>query len=216
MVTPETLGRHRLVPVVVLDEAESAAPLADALVEGGLPIAEVTFRTPAAAAAIARMAAHGGVTVGAGTVITVEQVDAAVEAGARFIVSPGFSPAIVRRCRELGVFVLPGATTATEIMAALEADISVLKFFPAGSSGGVSALSALSAPFGQVSFVPTGGIDAASAPDYLALPSVLAVGGSWMVPRAAMAAGDFGLIADLVAASVQTTSATPTPPEWPG
>ncbi|MER5703169.1 MULTISPECIES: bifunctional 4-hydroxy-2-oxoglutarate aldolase/2-dehydro-3-deoxy-phosphogluconate aldolase [Micromonospora] len=202
MNTPELLRTHRLVPVVVLDDAASAEPLADALATGGLPIAEVTFRTPAAAEAIARMAAHGGVTVGAGTVTTPDQVDAAVRAGARFVVSPGFSAAVVRRCQEHGIFVLPGASTATEVMTALEAGVTVLKFFPAGSSGGAAAVSALSAPFRQVSFVPTGGIDADSAADYLALPSVLAVGGSWMVPRAAIAAGEFDRVADLVAASV--------------
>jgi 2-dehydro-3-deoxyphosphogluconate aldolase / (4S)-4-hydroxy-2-oxoglutarate aldolase len=202
MSTTELLSRYRLVPVVVLDDAARAEPLADALATGGLPIAEVTFRTPAAAESIARMAAHGGVTVGAGTVTTPEQVDAAVAAGARFVVSPGFSAAVVRRCREHGVFALPGATTATEIMAAVEAGVTTVKFFPAGTSGGAPAVAALSAPFGQVSFVPTGGIDAASAADYLALPCVLAVGGSWMVPRATIAAGDFDLITDLVARSV--------------
>jgi len=196
------LARHRLVPVVVLDDAASAAPLADALAEGGLPVAEVTFRTAAAADAIARMAAHGGVTVGAGTVTTPEQVDIAVRAGARFIVSPGFSEAVVRRCRRHGVFALPGAATATEIMAALVAGVTTLKFFPAGTSGGAPAVAALSAPFPDVSFVPTGGISAASAGDYLALPSVAAVGGSWMVPRAAIAAGDFARVKALVAESV--------------
>ncbi|GAA2582557.1 bifunctional 4-hydroxy-2-oxoglutarate aldolase/2-dehydro-3-deoxy-phosphogluconate aldolase [Dactylosporangium fulvum] len=202
MITPDLFARHRLVPVVVLDDAASAEPLADALAAGGLPIAEVTFRTDAAAEAIARMAAHGGVTVGAGTVTTPAQVDAAVEAGARFVVSPGFSAAVVRRCREHGVFALPGATTATEIMTALAEDVTVVKFFPAGTSGGAPAVAALSAPFAQVSFVPTGGIDAESAAGYLALPSVLAVGGSWMVPRKAIAAGEFGRVTDLVAAAV--------------
>ncbi|MEV4201194.1 bifunctional 4-hydroxy-2-oxoglutarate aldolase/2-dehydro-3-deoxy-phosphogluconate aldolase [Micromonospora globbae] len=202
MNVPEVLGQHRLVPVIVLDDAAHAEPLAGALAAGGLPIAEVTLRTPAAVDAIARMAAHGGVLVGAGTVTTVAQVDAAVRAGARFVVSPGFSEPVVRRCQEHGVFALPGATTATEVMAALAADVTVLKFFPAGTSGGAAAVAALSAPFGQVSFVPTGGIDAASAGDYLAVPSVLAVGGSWMVPRKLVAAGDFARVTELVAESV--------------
>ncbi|GLY20350.1 bifunctional 4-hydroxy-2-oxoglutarate aldolase/2-dehydro-3-deoxy-phosphogluconate aldolase [Micromonospora sp. NBRC 101691] len=198
----ELLRTNRLVPVVVLDDAAHAEPLADALATGGLPVAEVTFRTPAAAEAIARMAAHGGVTVGAGTVTTVDQVDQAVRAGARFVVSPGFSAAVVRRCQEHGIFVLPGASTATEVMTALDAGVDVLKFFPAGTSGGAPAVAALSAPFPQVRFVPTGGIDADSAADYLRLPSVLAVGGSWMVPRKAIAAGEFAQVAELVRASV--------------
>ncbi|MFG1955137.1 bifunctional 4-hydroxy-2-oxoglutarate aldolase/2-dehydro-3-deoxy-phosphogluconate aldolase [Micromonospora sp. NPDC048830] len=199
---PEVLRQHSLVPVVVLDDAADAAPLADALAAGGLPIAEVTLRTPSAIEAIGRMAAHGGIVVGAGTVTSVEQVDDAVRAGATFVVSPGFSEPIVRRCREHGVFVLPGATTATEVMSALAAEVTVLKFFPAGTSGGAAAVAALSAPFGQVSFVPTGGIDAASVVEYLALPSVLAVGGSWMLPRSVLAAGDFARVTELVAASV--------------
>ncbi|WP_341720631.1 bifunctional 4-hydroxy-2-oxoglutarate aldolase/2-dehydro-3-deoxy-phosphogluconate aldolase [Micromonospora sp. FIMYZ51] len=198
----DLLGRHRIVPVVVLDDAAHAEPLADALAGAGLPVAEVTFRTPAAAEAIARMASHGAVTVGAGTVTTVAQVDAAVRAGARFVVSPGFSAAVLRRCAEHGVFALPGAVTASEVMAALDEGVRVVKFFPAATSGGPAAISALAAPFGQVRFVPTGGIDAASAGDYLALPSVLAVGGSWMVPRTAVAAGDFARIAELTAATV--------------
>ncbi|KXK61577.1 keto-deoxy-phosphogluconate aldolase [Micromonospora rosaria] len=206
MTIPELLRRHRLVPVVVLDDAASAEPLADALATGGLPIAEVTFRTPVAAEAIARMAAHGGVTVGAGTVTTPEQVDVAVGAGARFVVSPGFSAAVVRRCQEHGVTALPGAVTATEVIAALDAGVDTLKFFPAGTSGGAAAVAALSAPFGQVSFVPTGGIDAVTAADYLALPSVLAVGGSWMVPRAALAAGEFEKVTRLVRESVEAVA----------
>ncbi|MER7167313.1 bifunctional 4-hydroxy-2-oxoglutarate aldolase/2-dehydro-3-deoxy-phosphogluconate aldolase [Micromonospora sp. NPDC000207] len=206
MTIPDLLRRHRLVPVVVLDDAAHAEPLAEALATGGLPVAEVTFRTPAAAESIARMAAHGGVTVGAGTVLTPEQVDVAVEAGARFVVSPGFDAAVVRRCHEHGVTPLPGAVTATEIMAALAAGVTTVKFFPAGTSGGAKAVAALAAPFGQVSFVPTGGIDATTAADYLGLSSVLAVGGSWMVPRAAVAAGEFDRVTDLVRASVEAVA----------
>lgn len=206
MTTPELLAHHRLVPVVVLDDPTTAVPLAEALAKGGLPLAEVTFRTPAAPEAIHRMSTHGGVTVGAGTVTTPDQVDIAVSAGAQFIVSPGFSEPIARRCRDHGVFLLPGATTATEIMAALASGLTLVKFFPASASGGPRTLSALSAPFPEVSFVPTGGIDADSAPDYLALPSVLAVGGSWMVPRAAINNGDFDLVTTLTTTSVQALS----------
>jgi 2-dehydro-3-deoxyphosphogluconate aldolase/(4S)-4-hydroxy-2-oxoglutarate aldolase len=202
------LGRHRLVPVVVLDDAARADPLAQALLEGGLPVAEVTFRTDAAAGAIARLARRGDMLVGAGTVLTPDQVDLAVDAGAAFVVSPGLSRSVVERCRERGVMALPGAVTATEIQAALELGITTLKFFPARASGGVEAVKALSAPFPGVRFVPTGGIDADDCAEYLRLPSVLAVGGSWMVPRKAIGDGDFDRIRELARAAVVAASAT--------
>ena len=197
-----TLELLRLVPVVVLDDAADAAPLAQALVDGGLGVAEVTFRTDAARDAIAAMASRGDVLVGAGTVLTPEQVDLAVDAGASFVVSPGLSRAVVERCRDRGVPTLPGVVTATEIQAALELGLTTLKFFPARASGGVAALSALAAPFTGVRFVPTGGIGVEDCNDYLALPSVLAVGGSWMVPKAAIRAGEFDTIRDLTSAAV--------------
>lgn len=203
----EELGRHRIVPVVVLDDAGQAAPLASALVEGGLPVAEVTFRTAAAADAIRVIAARGDVLVGAGTVLTAEQVDAAVAAGAGYIVSPGLSRAVVERCAHHGVPALPGAVTATEVQAALELGCSTLKFFPAGTSGGPAAIRALAAPFGQVRFVPTGGVGAANLADYLSIPVVVAVGGSWMVPRAAIASGDWATIRDLTRAAVAAATA---------
>lgn len=206
MTSSDLLRTHRLVPVVVLDDADHALPLAEALVEGGLPIAEVTFRTAAAVESIRRMRERDDITVGAGTVLTPEQVDDAVDVGAQFVVSPGFSPAVVARCAERGVFALPGATSATEIMAVLEAGLEVVKFFPAGTSGGSAAVAALAAPFPQVSFVPTGGITEQSAGDYLRLPSVLAVGGSWMVPRATIAAADFAEVRRLVEQSVAAVS----------
>jgi 2-dehydro-3-deoxyphosphogluconate aldolase / (4S)-4-hydroxy-2-oxoglutarate aldolase len=201
------LGRYRLVPVVVLDNAIDAGPLAQALVDAGLPVAEVTFRTDAARDSIARMAERGDMLVGAGTVLTPEQVDLAVDAGAAFVVSPGLSRAVVDRCRERGVTALPGAVTATEIQAALEMGLTTLKFFPARVSGGAEAVKALSAPFGDVRFVPTGGIDADDCAEYLRLPSVLAVGGSWMVPRKAIADGDFDRIRELTLASVAKAAA---------
>src|SRR5699024_8082447 len=139
----------RLVPVVVLDDAAQADPLAEALVAGGLPVAEVTFRTGAAPAAIETMAARGDSLVGAGTGLTADQVDAAVDAGASYIVSPGFSPEVVTRCQERGVLPLPGAVTATEIQAALAAGLEALKFFPADASGGATAIKAPSAPFAR-------------------------------------------------------------------
>ncbi len=198
-----TLSAGRLIPVVVLDDAGAASPLAAALAAGGLPVAEITFRTPAAADAIRAMTETSDILVGAGTVLTPDQVDQAVAAGARFIVSPGLSRAVVERCQDHGVLALPGAVTATEVQAALELGLETLKFFPAGTSGGAPAIAALAGPFGNVRFVPTGGVGPANLHDYLGITAVAAVGGSWMVPRDRIKAGDFagitGLVADAVA-----------------
>lgn len=205
------LSSARLVPVVVLDDAADADALAGALVAGGLPIAEVTFRTAAALDSIRAMSARGDILVGAGTVLTVAHVDQAVAAGARFVVSPGLSRAVVERCQEKGVLVLPGAVTATEVQAALELGITTVKFFPAGTSGGPAAIKALAAPFGGVSFVPTGGVGPKNLADYLSIPVVTAVGGSWMVPRDLVNAGDFAGIQALTAecvAMVRTLATT--------
>ncbi|MDQ1484204.1 MAG: 2-dehydro-3-deoxyphosphogluconate aldolase / (4S)-4-hydroxy-2-oxoglutarate aldolase [Actinomycetota bacterium] len=196
------LGAARLVPVVVLDDAADAEQLAGALVEGGLPVAEVTFRTAAASDSIRAMAARGDILVGAGTVITPAQVDQAVRAGARFVVSPGLSRAVVERCQEHGVLALPGAVTATEVQAALELGLTTVKFFPAGTSGGPAAIKALAAPFGDLRFVPTGGVGPKNVNEYLAIPAVVAVGGSWMVPRDLIRAGDFAGIQALTAEAV--------------
>lgn len=197
-----SLRAARLVPVVVLDDAKDADGLAGALVEGGLPVAEVTFRTAAAQDSIRAMSARGDILVGAGTVLTPEQVDQAVAAGASYVVSPGLSRAVVERCGEHGVLALPGAVTATEIQAALELGLTTVKFFPAGTSGGAPAIAALAAPFAGVSFVPTGGVGPKNLADYLAIASVAAVGGSWMVPRDRVRAGDFDAIRDLTAEAV--------------
>jgi 2-dehydro-3-deoxyphosphogluconate aldolase/(4S)-4-hydroxy-2-oxoglutarate aldolase len=197
-----TISSARLVPVVVLDDAQDADPLAEALVAGGLPLAEVTFRTGAAQDSIRAMAQRGDILVGAGTILTAEQVDEAVAAGATYVVSPGFSRAVVERCLEHDVMVLPGAVTATEIQAVLELGLTTVKFFPAGTSGGPAAIAALAAPFGSISFVPTGGIGPANLHQYLAIPAVTAVGGSWMVPRDRMRAGDFAGITRLTADAV--------------
>jgi 2-dehydro-3-deoxyphosphogluconate aldolase/(4S)-4-hydroxy-2-oxoglutarate aldolase len=202
MDTLSALAEARLVPVVVLDDAADAGALGDALVAGGLPVAEVTFRTAAAADAIRVLAERGDVLVGAGTVLTVEQVDQAVAAGASYVVSPGTSRAVVERCHEHGVLALPGAVTATEIQAALELGLTTVKFFPAGTSGGAPAIAALAAPFGAVQFVPTGGVSPANLHEYLALPCVTAVGGSWMVPRDRIRARDTAGITELTAAAV--------------
>ncbi len=203
----ERLSAHRLVPVVVLDDASDAPGLADALVAGGLPVAEVTFRTAAAPDAIRAMADRGDLLVGAGTVLTAAQVDQAVAAGASFVVSPGASRAVVERCQEHGVLALPGAVTATEVMAALELGVTTVKFFPAGTSGGAPAIAALAAPFGDVGFVPTGGIGPANLHEYLAVPSVRAVGGSWMVPRGLVRAGQLEAVKDLVVDAVTLAQA---------
>jgi len=206
MRTMEALGAARLVPVVVVDDAAHAEPLAAALVAGGLPVAEVTFRTAAAEDAIRAMASRGDMLVGAGTVLTVEQVDRAVAAGASYVVSPGLSRAVVERCREHAVLALPGAVTATEVQAALELGLTTVKFFPAGTSGGAAAIKALAAPFGGVTFVPTGGVGPKNLLEYLAIDAVLAVGGSWMVPRDVVAAGDFDRITALTAEAVALAS----------
>ncbi|TWH04719.1 2-dehydro-3-deoxyphosphogluconate aldolase/(4S)-4-hydroxy-2-oxoglutarate aldolase [Nocardioides sp. J9] len=198
----EVLGRHRVVPVVVLGDVDRADGLGEALVRGGLPVAEVTFRSPDAAAVLRRLADRGDLVVGAGTVLTAEQVDLAHRSGAGFVVSPGLSVAVVHRCRALGLPVLPGVSTASEIMRALDQGLDLVKFFPAEPSGGLPAISALAAAFPQVTFVPTGGISARLAPDYLAHPAVAAVGGSWMVPPDLLRAGRWDEVTDLCATTV--------------
>ena len=162
----------------------------------------MTFRTAAAEESIRIMAARGDILVGAGTVVTVAQVDLAVAAGASYIVSPGLSRAVVERCQDHGVLALPGAVTATEIQAALELGLTTVKFFPAGTSGGAPAIKALAAPFGHVSFVPTGGVGPKNLADYLSIANVAAVGGSWMCPRNLVTAGDFAGITALTAEAV--------------
>jgi 2-dehydro-3-deoxyphosphogluconate aldolase/(4S)-4-hydroxy-2-oxoglutarate aldolase len=186
-----TLTAAGLVPVVVIDEVDQGVPLARALMAGGLPIVEVTLRTPAGLGAIEAMAGLDEVLVGAGTVITPAQVDAAVAAGARYIVSPGLSERVAERCREVGVPLLPGAVTATEVQRAIELGFEVVKFFPAGTSGGAAAIKDLSGPFGGMRFVPTGGVGPNNLADYLSLAAVAAVGGSWLAPRELLAAGNF-------------------------
>jgi 2-dehydro-3-deoxyphosphogluconate aldolase/(4S)-4-hydroxy-2-oxoglutarate aldolase len=203
----DAITAHALVPVVVLDRVADADPLASALVTAGLPVAEITFRTAAGPDAVRAMADRGDVLVGAGTVLTPAQVDAAVAAGAAFVVSPGFSRAVVDRCADHGVLALPGATTATEIQAALDAGLTTLKFFPAGTSGGSAAIRALAAPFPGLRFVPTGGIGPADLAEYLAVDAVAAVGGSWMVPRRMIADGAFDEVARLTREAVALVAA---------
>jgi 2-dehydro-3-deoxyphosphogluconate aldolase/(4S)-4-hydroxy-2-oxoglutarate aldolase len=191
---------RRVLPVIALSDAADASPLANALVAGGLPVAEVTFRTPAALEALRVMSER--LLVGAGTVVHADQVDEAVAAGARFVVSPGLSEAVVRRCRSMGIPVIPGVATATEVMAALDLGIDLVKFFPAEASGGVATISALAAPFPGVRFVPTGGIGPEQLPAYLAHPAVAAVGGSWMVAPSLIARRDFAEVTRLTRAAL--------------
>ena len=193
-----------VVPGVVLERAEDAVPAARAMLAGGVDVMEITFRTAAAAEAIRNVAAEcPEMLVGAGTVLTVEQCEKAVALGAKFIVSPGFDVEIVDWCVERGVAVAPGCVTPTEIMAALKRGLSVVKFFPAGIYGGLKAMKALAAPFGQVKFIPTGGVSADNLAEYAAAPFVHAVGGSWLCPKADVAAGNFARIAELCAQSRQ-------------
>lgn len=182
----------RLLPVIVIDDAAHAAPLAHALADGGLACAEVTFRTAAAAEAIRRMAdARPDLLVGAGTVLTPEQAKAATDAGATFVVSPGFGPAVVEWCRARGVPVFPGVATPTEVEAALSAGLRTLKFFPAEPMGGVKFLRAIAAPYHMVEWMPTGGINRDNVRGYLDFAKVVACGGSWMAPQEWIAAGQF-------------------------
>ncbi|GAB3137236.1 hypothetical protein GCM10027290_02610 [Micromonospora sonneratiae] len=193
-----------VLPVVVLDTAADADPLAAALTAGGLHTVEVTFRTDAAADAIAALSARSDLLVGAGTVLTPAQVDRAVSVGARFVVSPGFSPTVVRHCQELGLPVFPGVSSATEIQMALDAGLTTVKFFPAEQLGGIAMIRALAAPFRSVRFIPTGGVHAGNLATYLAHPAVLAVGGTWLAPSDLITAGNWREVTTRTSAAVAT------------
>ena len=177
----DQLQTLKLIPVVALENAADAEPLADALCAGGLPCAEITLRTEAALDSIRALAKRKNFLLGAGTVHGAEQAQAAVEAGAQFIVTPGFNPRTVKWCVENNVPIFPGIATPTDLEMVLEHDLNVVKFFPAESFGGVQALKAFSGPYGEMRFIPTGGISAANLTDYLQVPNVLACGGAWMV-----------------------------------
>ena len=195
---------YGVVPVVVLEDAEDALPLAQALTEGGLPCAEVTFRTEAAEESIRRMREkYPDMLVGAGTVLTTEQVDRAVKAGAKFIVSPGFDPEIVDYClgREIPVF--PGCTTPSELAQAVKRGMKVVKFFPAEQAGGVAMIKAMAAPYNTVKFMPTGGISAKNLKEYLEYDKILCCGGSWMVKGDMIRNGEFGKIKELTEEAVK-------------
>ena len=192
-----------VVPVVVLNDAKDAAPLAKALCEGGLPCAEVTFRTAAAEESIRIMATeHPEMLIGAGTVLTIDQVDRAVAAGAKFIVSPGFDPEIVDYCLSKDILVLPGCITPSEVAQAVKRGLEVVKFFPAEQFGGVNTIKALAAPYVNVKFMPTGGISAKNLRDYLGFKKIVACGGSWMVKGDLVEAGEFDKIKEMTAEAV--------------
>ena len=194
----DELRRVAVVPVLTIDKPESALPLAQALVRGGLTILEITLRTPVALAAMRQMAENiPGALIGAGTVLTPEQGQDAIDAGARFLVSPGMTPSLLEAAHGWNVPFLPGVATASEAMALSDLGYRVVKFFPAEPAGGVPALKALGAPLADIKFCPTGGIDLAKAPSYLALPNVVTVGGSWVAPARAIAAGDWDTIEKL-------------------
>ena len=176
------LAAAPVIPVLVIERVEDAEPIARALVEGGLPVLEVTLRTPAGLDAIRAMKRIDGAIVGAGTVLNPEQLDQAIEAGSEFVVSPGLTPALGDAAARSSVPLLPGVASASDIMRALDLGFTRMKFFPAMASGGLPALKAFSSVFGAVRFCPTGGITAETAPDWLVLPSVACVGGSWLVP----------------------------------
>jgi len=188
----EKLGHLGVVPVVKIEQAEDAIELSRALLAGGLPCAEITFRTAAAEEAIWQISSNlPEIIVGAGTVLSVDQADRAVSAGARFIVSPGFNPRVVEWCQEHEVPVTPGVATPTEIDMALDKGLKIVKFFPAEALGGVRMLRAIAAPYGGVKFIPTGGINQDNLADYLAQPSVHCCGGSWLVKANLISAGRF-------------------------
>jgi 2-dehydro-3-deoxyphosphogluconate aldolase/(4S)-4-hydroxy-2-oxoglutarate aldolase len=200
----EKIAQLKIVPVITLHDAGKAVPLAQALIDGGLPCAEVTFRTAAAAEGIAAMAnAFPGLMVGAGTVLTPAQADAAVAAGAKYIVAPGLNPAVVRHCQGIGVPVLPGVMTPSEIEQGMELGLTHLKFFPAGAAGGAAMLRALAAPYKAVRFLPTGGISKANLHEYLSLKCVFACGGSWMVKEELLEENNFAEVTRLTREAVQ-------------
>jgi 2-dehydro-3-deoxyphosphogluconate aldolase/(4S)-4-hydroxy-2-oxoglutarate aldolase len=197
------LGELKVIPVVAIEDAASAVPMGEALLAGGLPVAEITFRTAAAEAAIKALARLPGILVGAGTVLNVENVKKAVDGGAKFIVTPGFSPKVVGYCIEHGIPITPGTVTATEIGLALDFGLNVVKFFPAEAVGGLKTLKAVAAPFGMMKFIPTGGIVPENLVDYLKFGQVLACGGSWMVSKDMLAGKQFDRIRDLAKQAVE-------------
>ena len=204
MTINEQFKEYGVVPVVVLNDAKNALPLAKALVEGGLACAEVTFRTAAAEESIRIMAKEfPEMLVGAGTVLTTEQVDRAVNAGAKFIVSPGLNPEVVKYCVNKGIPVTPGTSNPSDVEMAISLGLDVVKFFPAEQAGGINMIKAMAAPYTGLKFMPTGGINAANVKEYLAYDKILACGGSWMVKGSLVEAGEFDKIEAMTKEAVE-------------
>ena len=200
----QRLSLAGIVPVIKVEDPADAVPLCRALAEGGLPVAEITFRTAAAPEAIANVSRElPHVLLGAGTVTTAEQVDRALAAGAKYIVSPGINPEVVRYCQQVGLPIVPGCANPSDIEIALSLGVKIVKFFPAEALGGLKLIKAMAAPYGDVSFVPTGGINEKNLLDYLSFPKVAACGGSWMVPESAIKAKDWAAIRSLTASAIQ-------------
>lgn len=201
----EDLGKIGIVPVIALDDAKDAEPLAKALVEGGLPCAEVTFRTDAAEESIKIMAEkYPELIVGAGTVLTTEQADRAMAAGSKFIVSPGLNPKVVKHCIDKGYPIVPGTSNPSDVETAIELGLDTVKFFPAEAAGGLNMIKSMAAPYTKMHFMPTGGINAANLNSYLDFNKIVCCGGSWMVKKDMVAAGDFEGIKKLTAEAVDT------------
>lgn len=198
----QQLKSLKIVPVVAIEQATSAAPLADALTAGGLPVAEITLRTDAGLAAISELAKRPNFTVGAGTVHSADQAKQVVDAGAKFVVTPGFNPKTVQWCLDHSMPIYPGVSSPTDLESAIEFGLEVVKFFPAELSGGIKMLRAFQGPYGGINFIPTGGINATNLMDYLALPSVVACGGSWMAKKDLISDGKFDEIKNITAEAI--------------
>ncbi|MFO0792414.1 MAG: bifunctional 4-hydroxy-2-oxoglutarate aldolase/2-dehydro-3-deoxy-phosphogluconate aldolase [Pirellulales bacterium] len=205
----DTLARLRLIPMVVMDHADHAAGFGDTLVASGLPVAEITFRTHAAERSIQVLAKRGDLLVGAGTILTTQQADRAIDAGAQFLVSPGTNPDVVEHVVMRGVPIVPGVATPSEIEQALSLGAAALKFFPAETMGGVAALKAFAGPYPEARFLPTGGITPELLLNYLRLKNVIACGGSWLAPRDLLAAGRLDAIAALIEQAVKLLAGPP-------
>ncbi len=199
----EEIGKLKIVPVVALDDEKDAVALADALIAGGLPVAEITFRTAAAEGSIKAISqARPDMLVGAGTITTLDQAKRAIAAGAKFLVTPGFSDEITAYAVEQGMPIFPGVCTPTEIMMTVKYNLPVVKFFPAGQYGGLATIKALNGPFPSLKFMPTGGVSASNLKEYLAYPNIIACGGSWMVKKDLISAGRFDEIERMTAQAV--------------
>ncbi|HCU80458.1 MAG: 2-dehydro-3-deoxyphosphogluconate aldolase [Chloroflexi bacterium] len=200
----EKISAMGVVPVVAIENSADAVGLGDALMNAGLPCAEITFRTAAAASAIRTLCnSHPGILVGAGTILTTSDAEKAVDAGASFVVTPGFDSDLVEWCLAQSIPVIPGVMTPTDINAAINRKLNVLKFFPAEAAGGIKTLKAISGPYGSIKFVPTGGITISNLEEYLSLPNVVACGGSWLVNKDQISRGEFDKIESLVREAVQ-------------